>query len=196
MSDKPLPKPPSTPFTRKRAHEQSEEQAPLTADRMAQAMAEGTLDEFLRKEMPDNEAARKLATMMMGMTGMMSMGGPQMAPAPAQQAPASEMNTAEQVSPSAEVPDDVRKAIEGGDVQGLKELLRREYLKRTPGATLDLNEEPASPQPPQSSGLPAIDKDLVDAMIQIAKDNYVTMDWIILRAIKVYVEEFRKTGKL
>lgn len=198
MNDKPLPRPSSTPFTRKKNSEQ--EQEPLTADRMAEAIAQGSLDEFLTKEMPDNEAARKLATMMMGMTGMMSMGGgPQMAPtapATAQQPPSPEMHAAEQVSPSGDVPDDVRKAIEGGDVQGLKELLRREYLKRTPGATLDISEEPAAPPPPQASGMPAIDKELVDAMIQIAKDNYVTMDWIILRAIKVYVEEFRKTGKL
>jgi hypothetical protein len=199
MNDKPLPKPPSTPFTRKRTGEQREDQEPLTADRMAQAMAEGSLDEFLTKEMPDNEAARKLATMMMGMTGMMPMGESHMAPTapvPEQQPLSPEANAAEKVSPSGDVPEDVRKAIESGDVSGLKNLLRREYLKRTPGANLDINEEAAAPPPPQSAGMPAIDKDLVDAMIQIAKDNYVTMDWIILRAIKVYVEEYRKTGKL
>lgn len=199
QNEKPLPKPPSTPFTRKRAGMQSDEQEPLTADRMAQAMAEGKLDEFLQQEMPDNEAARKMATMMMGMTGMMPMGGPPMAPpSPAQQqpSPAPDMSTAEQISPPGEVPEDVRKAIESGDVKGLKELLRREYLKRTPGATFDNNETAAAPPPPQASGMPAIDKELIDAMIQIAKDNSVTMDWMILRAIKVYVEEYRKTGKL
>jgi predicted amidohydrolase YtcJ len=198
QNEKPLPKPPSTPFTRKRAGGHDEEQEPLTADRMAQAMAEGKLDEFLQKEMPDNEAARKMATMMMGMTGMMPMGGPPMAPpSPAQQqsSPAPDMNAAAQISPPGEVPEDVRKAIESGDVKGLKELLRREYLKRTPGATLDTGEEAAAP-PPQASGMPVIDKELIDAMIQIAKENSVTMDWMILRAIKVYVEEYRKTGKL
>ncbi|OGW33660.1 MAG: hypothetical protein A2X58_12920 [Nitrospirae bacterium GWC2_56_14] len=197
MNDKPLPKPASTPFTRKKAGEHREDQE-LTADRMAEAIAQGTLDEFLTREMPDNEAARKLAAMMMGMTGMMPMGGASMTPptpATTQQPLSSEMSAAEQVSSSGEVPDDVRKAIESGDVKGLKDLLRREYLKRTPGATLDINEETAAP-PPQASGMPAIDKDLVDAMIQIAKDNSVTMDWMILRAIKVYVEEYRKTGKL
>ena len=198
MNDKPLPKPASTPFTRKKAGEHREDQE-LTADRMAEAIAQGTLDEFLTREMPDNEAARKLAAMMMGMTGMMPMGGASMTPptpATTQQPLSSEMSAAEQVSSSGEVPDDVRKAIESGDVKGLKDLLRREYLKRTPGATLDINEETAAPPPPQASGMPAIDKDLVDAMIQIAKDNSVTMDWMILRAIKVYVEEYRKTGKL
>lgn len=198
QNEKPLPKPLSTPFTRKRAGQHNDEQEPLTADRMAQAMAEGKLDEFLQKEMPDNEAARKMAAMMMGMTGMMPMGGPQMAPpSPAQQQPSlsPEMSAAGQIAPQGEVPEDVRKAIESGDVKGLKELLRREYLKRTPGATFDNNEEAAAP-PPQASGMPTIDKDLIDAMVQIAKDNSVTMDWMILRAIKVYVEEYRKTGKL
>jgi predicted amidohydrolase YtcJ len=198
QNEKPLPKPPSTPFTRKRTGEQGEERESLTADRMAAAMAEGKLDEFLKQEMPDNEAARKMATMMMGMTGMMSMGGPPMAPtAPAQAQPShsAEMNAADQISPPGEVPEDVRKAIESGDVQGLKDLLRREYLKRTPGATFDNSDEAAAP-PPQASGMPVIDKELIDAMIQIAKDNSVTMDWMILRAIKVYVEEYRKTGKL
>jgi hypothetical protein len=198
MNDKPLPKPASTPFTRKKAGEHREDQE-LTADRMAEAIAQGTLDEFLTKEMPDNEAARKLATMMMGMTGMMPMGGAPITPptpATAQQPQSSEISAAEQVTPSGEVPEDVRKAIESGDVSVLKNLLRREYLKRTPGATLDINEETAAPPPPKASGLPAIDKDLVDAMIQIAKDNSVAMDWMILRAIKVYVEEYRKTGKL
>ena len=73
-NEKPLPKPPSTPFGRKRAGEQREEQEPLTADRMAAAMAEGKIEEFLKKEMPDNEHARKLANMMMGMSGMMPAG--------------------------------------------------------------------------------------------------------------------------
>lgn len=196
QNEKPLPKPPSTPFTRKRAGHHNDEQEPLTADRMAQAMAEGKLDEFLQKEMPDNEAARKMAAMMMGMTGMMSMGGPPMAPPAPEQRPSSlEVNPAEQISPPGEVPEDVRRAIESGDVKGLKDLLRREYLKRTPGATFDTSEKVASP-PPQPSGMPTIDKELIDAMIQIAKENSVTMDWMILRAIKVYVEEYRKTGKL
>ncbi len=195
MNDKPLPRPASTPFTRTRNSEQDQE--PLTADRMAEALAQGTLDEFLTKEMPDNEAARKLATMMMGMTGMMPMGGMPAPPPPApeQQPLSAEVNAAEEVTPHGEVPEDVKNAIESGDVNSLKNLLRREYLKRTPGATINLSEEAVAP-PPQASGMPAIDKDLVDAMIQIAKDNSVTMDWMILRAIKVYVEEYRKTGKL
>ncbi len=195
--DKPLPTPPTTAFGRKRPPEQSEDQGGLVADRMAAAMAEGKLDEFLKKEVPDNEYARNLASMMMGMTGMMPMAGPTASPPPPvqeQQPEASGIRAAEMPA-STEVPEDVRKAIENGDVKGLKEILRREYLKRTPGAELGMSEEAAPPQP-QASGMPTIDKELIDAMVQIAKDNSVTMDWMILRAIKVYVQEYQKTGKL
>ncbi len=195
--EKPLPTPPNTPFGRKRSSEQSEDQGGLTADSMAAAMAEGKLDEFLKREMPDNEYAKNLASMMMGMTGMMPMGGQTTPPSPAQeeqqQTVSSEQKAAEQMSP--EVPEDVRKAIESGDVKGLKKILRREYLKRTPGAELGMSEEAAQPQS-QASGMPTIDKDLIDAMVQIAKDNSVTVDWMILRAIKLYVQEYQKTGKL
>lgn len=199
--DKALPKPPNRAFGNKKRFEEEDDQSTLIADRMAAAMAEGKLDEFIRQELPDNEYARNLTSMMMGMTGMLPMGGaPTASPPPAegQQSMPSEatgIGPDEQTSPAAEVPEDVRKAIENGDVKGLKDILKREYLKRTSGAEPGISEEAAQPQP-QASGMPAIDKDLIDAMIQIAKDNSVTMDWMILRAIKVYVEEYQKTGKL
>ncbi len=198
-NEKPLPRPQNTPFGRKKTFEQEDAQDGLIADRMAAAMAEGKLDEFLKQEMPDNEYARNLAGMMMGMTGMMPMGGQTPAPtspAQEQQPEPSDIKAEEQIAPSTEVPEDVRKAIESGDVKGLKEILRREYLKRTPGAELNMSEEAAPPSQMQASGMPMIDKNLIDAMVQIAKDNSVTMDWMILRAIKLYVQEYQKTGKL
>jgi len=194
--EKPLPKPPNTAFGRKKQFEQPEDQASLLADRMAAAMAEGKLDEFLKQEMPDNEYARNLATMMMGMTGMMPPGGaPASSHAPEnREQPLSSENAASGQTPSAEeVPGEVRKAIQGGDVKGLMDLLRQEHLKRMPGEETKPPEVAAVSQPVDQ---PTIDKELIDALIQIAKDNSVTMDWIILRAIKVYVEEYRKTGKL
>ena len=194
--EKPLPKPPNTAFGRKKQFEQPEEQAALIADRMAAAMAEGKLEEFLKQEMPDNEYARNLATMMMGMTGMMPPGG-----APAfphkpenrEQPKSSEKAASGQTSSAEDIPADVKSAIQGGDVRGLMDLLRREHQKRMPDAETKPPEEPSAGQPVEQ---PTIDKELIDALIQIAKDNSVTMDWIILRAIKVYVEEYRKTGKL
>ena len=102
-----------------------------------------------------------------------------------------------QVLPTAEIPaevlEDVRKAIEGGDVKGLMKLLQQEHSKRTPGSDPGTPEESIAAPPPDQ---PAIDKDQVDALMQIAKDNSVSVDWLILRAIKVYVQEYQKTGKL
>ena len=197
MNDKPLPRPASTPFTRKKSGENREERESLTADRMAQAMAEGKLDEFINQEMPDNEYARNLASMMMGMTGMMPMGGAPTATPTAEQQPQPSAAAAEQVLPSADVPpevlENVRKAIEGGDVKSLMGLLQQEHRKRTPGSEPVMTAETAAaPSPAQ----PAIDKDQVDALLQIAKENSVSVDWLILRAIKVYVQEYQKTGRL
>ncbi len=196
--DKVLPTPPKMAFGRKRPSEQPDDQSGLIADRMAAAMAEGKIEEFLKQEIPDNEFAKNLVNMMMGMTGMMPIGDHTTAPqshVKEQQPKSSEKKTMEQISPSAVVPEDVQKAITNGDVKGLKDLLRREFLKRTPGTDIGMSEEAVTLQP-QSSGMPTIDKDLIDAMVQIAKDNSVTMDWMILRAIKVYIQEYQKTGRL
>ncbi len=183
--EKPLPRPPRTPFGKKRTP--SEEGDPgLTADRMAEAAALGKLEEYLERELPDSEQARALARMMMGMTGMMPAG----APAPHNKESTSERSGREALSMP---PEDVLKAIEGSDVQGLMGLLRREYEKRNPGADTSPEGKRASTQP---SGMPMIDKELIDEMIRIASDNNVTLDWVLLRAIKVYAEEYKKTGKL
>jgi hypothetical protein len=192
MSDqeRPLPKPSKKAFgIQKSMPEQNGQE--LLADRMAAAAAEGRLDEFLKQEMPDNEHAQALAKMMMGMTGMMPTGGMTASMPPVQ--PSTDKEAA------AAVPEDVFKAVQGGDVKGLVDLLRKEHQKRSPGEA-DAEVAGAGPtqdaSSPQASGMPTIDKELIDAMIQIAKENSVTMDWIILRAIKVYVEEYQKTGKL
>lgn len=186
--EKSLPIPPNRPFGRKRNGEREEEQASLLSDRMAAAAAEGKLEEFLEKEMPDNEYARNLAKMMMGMTGMMPAAGVEM-----KQPSASRRGSAGPAASFHEIPEDVQKAIQGGDVKGLMDMLRREHQKRTPGA----EEGPVEEAPTaHSADQPTIDKEIIDALIKIALDNGVTLDWIILRAIRVYVEEYRKTGKL
>jgi hypothetical protein len=193
--EKPLPKPPTAAFGRKKQFGQEEIQGSLLADRMAAAMAEGKLDEFLKQEMPDNEYARNLANMMMGMTGMMPAGGALSSHSPEnkEHSTSSENAAPAEILSSEEIPEDVKKAIQGGDVKSLMDLLRREHQKRMPDRETKLDEKAAASP---SIDQPTIDKDIIDALIQISKDNNVTMDWIILRAIKVYVEEFRKTGKL
>lgn len=135
--------------------------------------------------------------MMMGMTGMMPAGGApasSRAPEDKEQPLSSETAASGQTLSAEEITEDVRKAIQGGDVQGLMDPLRREHQKRMPGAETKPAEEAAAASQPIEQ--PTIDKELIDALIQIAKDNSVTLDWIILRAIKVYVEEYRKAGKL
>ena len=197
MSEKerPLPKPPNKAFGRKNNFEQGEDQGSLLADRMAQAAAEGKLDEFLKEEMPDNKYARNLASMMMGMTGMMPGIGPGMKTPDAK---TEEQPQQPDEKPSPEVPEDVRKAVMGGDVQSLMGLLRKEHQKRNPEAAAESPEAIASSPSEESSSAaqPGIDKEIIDALVRIASENSVTLDWIILRAIKVYVQEYKKTGKL
>jgi hypothetical protein len=190
--DRPLPKPPKIPFGRQRPDENVEDQGSLLADRLATAMAQGRLEEFLKNEMPDNEYARNLASMMMGMTGMMPIGS-QSAPRSPEQTDASQPRRSGDAGPAGDVPEEVRAAAQSGDVKGLMDLLRQEQKKRMPGAEPGPEEETAAPRPGEQ---PAIDKDVIDALIRIASDNSVTLDWLILRAIKVYVQEYQKTGRL
>ncbi len=189
-NERPLPRPPKTPFRKRRPGEDESGQE-LMADKMAEAAAQGKLDEYLERELPDSKEARALARMMMGMTGMMPAGttplkpGQEIAEGPARE-------------PAADVSPDVMKAVHGGDVKGLMDILRREHGKRSPGAEAGRPPTETTVPPAEPGGQPqqAIDKELIDALIRIAADNSVTLDWIILRAIKVYVEEYRRTGRL
>ena len=193
--EKPLPEPPNRVFGGKKQFGQEDDREALLADRMVAAMAEGKLDDFLKQELPDNEYARNLATMMMGMTGMLpARGGPSSSTTPEmKEASSAGLETRDSMSTADTIPADVRKAIEGGDVKGLMELLRREHQKRTPGPETAAEEKAARPR---SSDNTAIDKNVIDALIQIASENSVTPDWIVLRAIKFYVQEYQKTGRL
>ncbi len=184
-----LPTPPHRPFGRGKKFESEKEKTELTADRIALAAAEGKLDEFLKKEIPDNEYARNLVSMMMGMTGMM--------PGASESVQGGQASKEAQNAEAVEVPEDIRKSIAGGDVQGLMEMLRREHQKRNPEAEAAA----AKPETPtsetvQSQDAPAIDQELIDALVRIAQDNSVSLDWVIFRAIKVYVLEYKKSGKL
>ena len=192
--ERPLPRPPKTPFGKRRFEEENED-APLTADKMAAAMAEGKLDEFMREEIPDNEYARALASMMMGMTGML----PGAFPARAEKEPGEHSDKAEEKKPPEETPsavqppEDVIKAVQFGDVNALMGLLQREHNKRAPGAEpLSVTEE----KPEGSSGLSSVEKETLDRLIEIASENNVSVDWMVLRALKLYIREYKKTGRL
>ncbi|MCK5512124.1 MAG: hypothetical protein KAI96_04910 [Thermodesulfovibrionia bacterium] len=191
--ERPLPKPLNTPFGRKRQFEGDENRGPLMADEIAGAMSEGKLDEYLHREMPNSEYARKLAEMMMGMTGMMPSEkkspqrgrGKKISTARKAQSPGNK--TSVPLMPS----DDVLSAAQKGDVKGLIELLAREHKKRRGEG----GESPVK-RKKGSQEIPVIDKEIIDKFIEIASDNNLSVDWLLFRAVKKYVKEYQKTEKL
>lgn len=193
----PLPRPPKTAFGKARMSEEEKEgQPPLMADQMAMAAAMGNLDQFMQQNIPDNEHARKLAMMMMGMTGMMPPGGFPGSGIEAMQPPlaaAQPKQTAEAASET-EVPEDVRQAIMSGNMEELKGLLMREHARRT-GAKV-FEETPQIHEPGFNTAPSVIEKEVLDELIGIASANSVTLDWLIMRALKVFIQEYQKTGRL
>ncbi len=196
-SDRPLPTPPRSRFGRETQQEPGA--APgMISDRMALAAAEGRLEEFLQQEIPEGDHARNLAMMMMGMSGMMPTELPAGVPEPVSpHSPASPASDAP-AALSAEVPPEVLAAIQQGDVANLMGLLRAEHAKRSglPDATAAAPQAPASPAAPAPEGRAGIDAAIIDELIRIGTDNDVTVDWLMLRAVKLYVEEYRRTGRL
>ena len=89
--------------------------------------------------------------------------------------------------------EDVLKAVEAGDVKSLKELLEREHRKRMPDAIVSpISEENTA----RFLGQPGIEKKLFDSILKIASDNNLTPDWVLIRALKSYVREYQRTGRL
>lgn len=199
---KPLPKPPNTPFGRKRNFEAGDDNGGLIADKMAMAMSEGKLDEFLQREIPDNEHARKLAEMMMGMTGMMPAEGFPGTPNQAEnKSPEkSKPEQSEERSPADQPPEEVINAVKSADVKELVDILKREHKKRSPGAGAETVQEGRKGKKEKNVSSPtptaSVEKEVVEQIIKIAADNNLSLDWIMLRALKRYVEEYQKTGNL
>jgi hypothetical protein len=177
--ERPLPQPPKSAFGRKGRQEEMEGQT-LMADEIARAAAEGKLDDFLSNEVPDNDYARSLVSMMMGMTGMASV----VQPPNAAEAPSVSSEN------SSEPPPEVIEAVREGDVEGLKELLQREHNKRHAG------EGPALERRGEASPKPSIEREVLENLVKIASDNDVSLDWLTLRALKLYVQEYQKSGRL
>ena len=140
-----LPKPGKTPFSRNRPENEGQDDL-LMADRMAMAAAEGKLDEYLEQEIPEGEYAKKLAMMMMGMTGIL----PQEAGLHEDEHTKSSLSEAAETGQAQEgeaapaVPEDVVNAVQAGDVEKLKELLAREKQRRTPDSVEAGGEAPKS----------------------------------------------------
>jgi len=193
----PLPRPPKTPFGKARMSEEEKEgQPPLMADQMAMAAATGNLDQFMQQNIPDNEHARKLAMMMMGMTGMIPPVGFPGSGTETMQPPvaAAQPEQTGEAASETEVPEDVRQAIMSGNMEELKGLLMREHARRT-GATI-IGEAPQIQEPGFNTAPSGIEKEVLDELIKIASANSVTLDWLIMRALKVFIKEYQKTGRL
>ena len=190
-----LPKPGKTPFSRKRRAEEGQDDL-LMADQMAMAAAEGKLNEYLEQEIPEGEYAKKLAMMMMGMTGILPNEGSLPVDEEASSSPSDAAETAQvqEGEPVPVVPEDVVNAVKAGDVEKLKELLAREKQRRDPDSNAVRGEALTAGQPQPSPSM--IEKDMLDSMIKVAFDNKVSVDWLMARAMKLYLEEYQKTGRL
>src|ERR1039457_7626783 len=131
-----LPKPQSQAFSNKKPFENIDGK-PLMADQIAMAAADGKLEQYMKDEIPDSDHARKLVSMLMGMTGIMPSEGisnMQAGTIRSEDKPSSpEPDTG--VAPPGP-PEDVLKAINTADLDGLKDLLKREHAKRTPDLAL------------------------------------------------------------
>lgn len=199
--EKPLPSPPSPGS---RFKEEDRASAPLMADQMAMAAAAGKIEQFMEEALPDNEHARKLAAMMMGMSGMMPPVQAEASPAAGQDRPRNQ--TQDQTSPGAadernpENPDappldEVYEAVRNADVKGLMGLLRQEHSKRS-GDSATGTETGPQQQPPQQPSPASIEKMLLERVMAIAFEHDLTPDWVVMRALKLYVEGYEKTGRL
>jgi hypothetical protein len=178
---KPLPRPPRKGFGPKRGPATDE---PLSADRMAEAMTKGKLDEYLSKEFHGNEQAQNLARMMMGLTGMSAM-NPVGGAAPEE---------VEKPVGSPEVPEEIQKASLAGDMGRSNPPMDK--IKRT---TDDRSQGPPGTeekQQPESDSSALLDRESIDLLIRIASENHVTLDWVIARAIKLYTRDYNLTGRV
>lgn len=186
--ESPLPEPPKRPFGMERHGEEKNPNVFLLADRMAMAMAEGRIEEFLDKEMPDNENARKLARMVMGMTGMRP---PEVSAAGAkggEERKATETEEGIGESGEKQIPGEVRAAALSGDLAGLVDLLKGEHEKRKGDESKASAPELLDPSEQE--------KQVLGRLMHIASAHGLSLDWVVMRALTLYIRDYEKTGRL
>ena len=181
--EKPLPTPPG-----QRRFPEDQEDTPILADRIAKAAAEGRLGEFMNNEIPDSEQARTLVSMMMGMTGMLPPEATKSEGMEKTSGTTQEKDSEEEPAVSGP-PEDVRQAAHAGDLETLVSLLKREHGK-------DSDADTCAESGAHSGGAPTIEKSEIDHLLKIAWDNGLSPDWVILRAIRLYIREYENTGRL
>lgn len=189
-----LPEPPSGPFGRRRGREGEGGEAPQTADRLAMAVAQGRLDEFLEEEFDDIPGAKELAMMMLGATGMAppgkkseKAGKSKKARGKKKPAPAKAARKGRDKGP--EIPEELLEAAGGGDIEGISALLSGELRKGRGGGGAKR----------EKAGVPKealFEKGDIDTLMKVAAENNVSLDWVLSRAIKLYARDYRNTGRI
>lgn len=168
-----LPRPPK----KKKVPQRNGPETPLLSEEMEIAAAQGKLDQFLEERIPDNEYAKALARMAAGMSGFYSPDSPS----------AEEEQNANAI-PDKEIPDvpeAIMEAAGSGDLETMMTALAAEHERRT-GQKIEVSTVSAS----------SMETQVLDSIIKIASENNLSIDWLVTRALKLYVEEHRKTGKL
>lgn len=188
MSDKNKPLP--TPPNRKRMFQENEagsRGADIIADKLMAASAEGRLEDMLKEIAGDNENSRRLAMMMLGMSGM---------------SPVQNQKSPVKTPPAPPAPDmppsDVINAAQSGDVAKMIDLLKREHSAKAGGdAGMDSSDNTPSAGITADQGDKTLfDQATLDSLIEMARQNNVSMDWLIGRAVSLYVKDYEKTGRL
>jgi hypothetical protein len=153
----------------------------LLADNMALALSQGKLDEFLAEEFPGNENARKLADVMMRMTGM----APTASPATPPEKPRKGKRGA-----TGKEPPGATKPSATEDTETLASPLggtRKDDAERA-GTTRGAGAEPEVEA--------FLDRDVIDTLMKIAEKNKVSLDWVMARALRLYTRDYLTTGRI
>lgn len=198
-----LPTPPNRPFGPKKRFEDTGD-AGEAADRITMAAAQGKLDEVLKEEFGDNVKMRELAMMMLGASGMAPTAtAPKKAAAGKTPEDEAQKAGSGKKTPETEdaVPLELLNAAQSGDIEGVSDLLSKEMNRRTAQA-----KEPSGPSPEElgEPGEPAqpdkqepyIEKATLDTLMRIAAENDVSVDWVMARALKLYVRDYLGTGRI
>ncbi len=188
-----LPTPPKGPFSRGRGPGRAGDSAG-TADRMAMAMAEGKIEEFIKDNFGATPYAENLAMMMLGASGMLPAGSEAMGPAKAAKGSKDDHPGSKTKGPPPEVPADVLEAAQAGDVERLKGLLSEQM-----GVDVKKERKPGKKAKPSGEEAPreaVFEKPVMDTLVKIASENDVSVDWVIARALKLYARDYLATGRI
>ena len=204
-SDRPLPTPPRSRFGR----DSQEEPAPPGHDfRPDGPRCRGRAPRGIpAARNPRGRSRRNLAMMMMGMSGMMPMEMPAGLPRHPPTARHLRRPVRTPPSPRTSRPRCLRPSSRetwptswGSSAPSTRNdpalptpVDERRRLRGLSAAAAGLRVQQRCPPP---GGPGRHDAAIIEELIRISADNDVTVEWLMFRAVKLYVEEYRKTGRL